>query len=499
MNSQNQLAPVGAFQRSLLLIMLAVIVAALSISSQSFWIDEAGTAAVARQSTPALWWKALLDDRGSTTQMPFFMIYAWVWEKIFGSSEWWLRAANFPWLAVGLLAIPRRQFFFICAVVISPFVWYYLSEFRPYAMQLGATLLIFGSLWRLAKLPGEQKNGRQEKFLAAVFCFGLVMLSGSSLLGMVWAGAILVMVPAILGGPDCRRLWRGNWSLLMVTALPLLALTIFYPWVLKQGSSPTPGSTGMGNTLFTFYELLGFAGLGPGRTLLRVGGIAPLRPFIPLLALHAALTACLLFFGARYIIRNVPRRVWVAAATALGAAAIFLLAVGVGKHFRVLGRHFSPLEPALLLVLACGLRESWSRGNFWRALAMVSLLLTLGSALELRFAARHVRDDYRTAAAIAITANARSERVWWCADGNAALYYQVPLSPWGSLAAPGQVWQAIHPPAQMLTNQPPPDLVILSKPDLYDDNGLMCSYLAKHHYLVRQTLPSFTLWRKNAD
>jgi hypothetical protein len=75
----------------------------------------------------------------------------------------------------------------------------------------------------------------------------------------------------------------------------------------------------------------------------------------------------------------------------------------------------------------------------------------------------------------------------------------VPLSPRESLAVPGQVWLASHPSAQLLTNQPSPDLLIFSKPDLHDGDGLVRSYLANHHYVVLRTLPAFTLWRKSAE
>lgn len=264
-------------------------------------------------------------------------------------------------------------------------------------------------------------------------------------------------------------------------------------------SRATPGSTGIGNTLFAFYELFGFAGLGPGRNQIREIGLSSFHPFVIPLALQAVVAALVFLAGCKRVIQQTPRRVWLGVTVILGATVLFLLAAGVLKHFRVLGRHFAPLAPVLILVLATGCRGLWSRAGWRRWLAMGFVLFSIASALSLRFAGRHAKDDYRTAAAMAITANASNEKVWWCADGSTGLYYHVPLSPRESLAAPGQVWLASHPSALLLTNQPPPDLLILSKPSLHDSNGLMRSYLANHHYVVLQTLPSFTLWRKNAD
>src|SRR6185295_15583577 len=97
--------------------------------------------------------------------------------------------------------------------------------------------------------------------------------------------------------------------------------------------------------------------------------------------------------------------------------------------------------PALLFWLACGLRELWTRGNRARAVVILFIGLNLGSAVSLRFAQRHAKDDYRTAAAIARDTLNRGERVWWCADEGAGLYYRVPFSPLSD--TPRQVWLAV--------------------------------------------------------
>ncbi len=479
---------------------LTILIGAVAITTQSFWIDEASTGTVSAQSTLAGWWQAMLADRGSTAQMPLYTIYTWSWEKIFGHHEWWLRLSNLPWLALGLLAIPRRQTAFLLLVVFSPFVWFYLDEARPYIMQTGAGLLLLGILWQLAGTSSDSDQpGMREGILTGFFCFGLVALSGSSLLGMIWAGAACATALIVLGWPGSLRLARQNMLALVVTSLALIALAGYYLWTLKRRFGAAPGSTGIGNTLFTFYELFGFAGLGPGRNQIRENGLSTFHPFVIPLALQAVVTSFVFFAGCKRVIQQTPRRVWLGVTAILGATVIFLLAAGVLKHFRVLGRHFTPLVPVLVLLLAIGFRSLWSRAGWRRWLAIFFILFSIASAVSLRFAGRHAKDDYRTAAAIAITANANNEKVWWCANESTGRYYSVPLSPKISLAAPGQVWLATHPLARLLTNQPPPDLLILSKPDLHDDNGLMRSYLANRHYVLWRTLPSFTLWRKSVD
>ncbi|MGO8837782.1 MAG: hypothetical protein ACLQAH_14550 [Limisphaerales bacterium] len=479
-------------------VLLALVFCALAIRSESYWMDEAGTATIALQPTPAAWWQAMLQDGGSSTQMPLYMVYLWGWEKIFGHGEWWLRAANLPWLALGLLAIPRRQPAFLLVIALSPFLWFYLNEARPYVMQISLGLLLLGALWRLAGRPEPQHQPAPgDNLWTWGFGLGLVALAGSSLLGMIWAGAALATALPVLGWSRTFQLVRRQLLLLVLATLSFLALAGYYLWSLKHGARATPGSTGVGSTLFCGYELLGFAGLGPGRNQIRAGGPALLLPYAPLLAIQAVVVTAVLLAAGKHLVQNAPRRVWLGVTVILGAAVVFLLAAGGLKHFRVLGRHFAPLAPVVLLLLAIGWHHLWSRAGWRRGLAVLFLISSLVSCLSLRLAQRHAKDDYRTAAAMAIAANARGERVWWCANEVPGLYYGVPLSALNRVAAPGQVWLVANSTGQLLTNQPPPDLVILSKPDLHDYQGFVRAFLQQNHYQPTQELPAFTLWRKN--
>ncbi len=478
---------------------LAILVGMAAITTQSFWMDETSTAMIAAQPTLAKWWQAMLKDGGSSTQMPFYMIHVWIWEKIFGHGEWWLRAANLPWLALGFLAIPRRQVYFSLALAISPFLWFYLNEARPYTMQISASLILLGALWRLLESPaGGNQNGKREKILAGCFCFGLVALAGSSMLCMIWAGGGLCAALALLGWQRGLQLARRCPPLIIATGLVLGSLALFYLWSVKHGTQATPGSTDVRSALFVGYELAGLAGLGPGRIDIHGAGLKAFWPFLAPLAVYALVIAAVLFAGCRFVLQKIPRRVWLGALVALGAAALCLLAAGVMKHVRVLGRHFAPLAPCVLLLVAAGLKNLNERGGWRRLLGASFLLLCLASALSLRFCERHAKDDYRTAAGIAIQANASGGRVWWCANYTTGSYYGVPLSlPYSTNAAPGQVWLAVDPPEARLANQPAPDVVLLSKPELHDHRGRVRVFLKQNHYQQTGAFPAFTLWRKN--
>ena len=217
---------------------LALAVGSVAVSSQSFWIDETMTAKIASQATISEWWRSLSSSKFSDIQMPSYMFYVWAWAKIFGCSEWWLRASNVPWLVLGFLAIPRHQVYYLLALATSPFIWYYLDEARPYIMQISASLILLGSLWRWLELPDRNPDGRREKILAGCFCFGLVALSSSSLLGMIWAAAGLGATMATQPWQRALSLVRRNLPLLAVTGLALGVLALFFLWSAKQGYRP---------------------------------------------------------------------------------------------------------------------------------------------------------------------------------------------------------------------------------------------------------------------
>ena len=478
---------------------LALAIGLVAINSQSFWIDETMTAKIASQATISEWWRTLSSWIGSDTQMPGYMFYIWLWVKIFGCSEWGLRASNLPWVVLGFLAIPRRQVYYLLALAASPFLWFYLNEARPYTMQISASLILLGSLWRLLELPsGLNLDDRREKILAGCFCFGLVALSGSSLLGMIWAGAGLGAALAAVGWQRTLPLARRCLPLIIATGLVLGSLALYYLWSVKHGNHASPASTGVGNVLFVSYELAGLAGLGPGRIDIHGAGLKAFWPFLAPLAVDALVIAAVLFAGCRIVLKKIPRHVWLGALIALGTAVLCLLAAGVMKHFSVLGRHFTPLAPCIFLLVASGLKNFHERGGWRRLLGVSFLLLCLASALSLRFCERHAKDDYRTAAAIAIRTNAGGGRVWWCADGTAGFYYGVPLSqPWSADAAPGQVWLVANPLEAWMTNKPAPDMVLFSKPELHDPQGFVRTFLQRNHYQQIKSLPAFTLWRKN--
>lgn len=474
----------------------------MAISRQSLWIDEALTALTAQQATLHDWWQLLFSTKSSDLQMPVYMFWMWVCGRIFGSSEIALRAVNLFWFVPGLIALlrvfagrPQLQRAIFLTAIFSPFAWYYLDEVRPYAMQMGASLFLVATLCHWSQKPSPPVN---ESGWAWSFVIALVALSGSSLLAMIWAAVPLGAAIFLLPRTQLQELGRHHLFAWLTGLVLLAALGVYYLWTLKVGARATDvGTTDWKNVAFIAYELFGFAGLGPGRLEIRAeAGWQTFKPFAPGLALYAVLVLLLLVLGIRHLLQSDSRKIFWKLAGLITAPAVFILGAGVVLQFRVLGRHFAPLFPVTVLLLALGLMIAWQRGLLGKTVVAVFLGLIIFSSLSLRFAARHAKDDYRSAAAFANDALARGQSVWWNAADCGAIYYHVPLST--NQGGTKMAFELVNPTREFIASLASPDVIIASKPDIFDRRGALAEMVARRNFRETAVLPAFVVWEKTS-
>ena len=486
--------------------LLALAVCFVAISSQSLWIDEAFMARKASQPTLADWWRMMPEGNGSDLQMPLYMIYMWSFAKIFGSGEWTLRAANIPWFVVGaavfISVLPKPQRLAAAVVTLfSPFIWFYLNEARPYSMQIGCSLAIFAALYRLS--GSAMMQPRCERNWLIGFCVAIVTLCGSSLLGVIWAGAALLSMLFLFSRKQLLQLVRAHWLTCLISAILLAAFAGYYVWTIEFGARALAtgtqtdggattavrsaahfrqgfaGGTEIQNLAFVGYELLGFSGVGPSRLEIRTEKLHAFRHFAPQLGLYTAAVCTVLFFGMRRVFSS-SQRVRGMGLVLVGLSPAILLAVaGYFLGFLMLGRHCAPLSAGLSFVLSLGMAAAFSARNcLLKGCACAFLILSVVSCLSLRFAQRHEKDDYRDAARAAIAALHLGQKVWWGAGEDGALYYHLPVAQ--TPDQPGRALLILNPTPESLAALVPPDmLIITTKPDLYDNQGALASKCVK--------------------
>lgn len=87
----------------------------------------------------------------------------------------------------------------------------------------------------------------------------------------------------------------------------------------------------------------------------------------------------------------------------------------------------------------------------------------------------------------------QNQVVWWNGSTEGAWYYEVPLDMEGK--EKNSAVPISNPSAESIARLKKPDVVVVSKPDLFDSAGTLADYLARNHYRVSAEFPAFTIWR----
>jgi len=478
-------------------IVFALLALLSAVTARSFWIDEAVAANFAMVPAFGDWLHTLLAVRSSDLQMPGYLFWIWGWEKIFGPGEYAFRMAGFPFLVAGIVAFSWRRPTCTVVCALSAYTWYYANEARPYSLQIGLSLALIGAAKCL--LEG-QLAPREEVFWQYILLLSGTLLGMIYMLGMFWVAAYwafcFLCIPAFRKSETFKK---TRWAWLGAFCL-FLAAGCYYLWTLKVGGrASNVGTTDFRNVIFDFYELLGFGGLGPGRLDVRTNGLSVFMPYLPWLALYGMALAVIFVTGIKCLSQKMGSKTVIILLALTLAPAAFILGVGAVRQFRVLGRHLTPMLPVFLWMLSVGIHSLWQRrGLIGRAIVMVWAILALASCLEYRFAERHARDDYRSAATVARIALQEQRIVWWNADIAGAKYYKVSIGNADEASQPvsGCAWFLFNPTRSLLEGLPRPDVIIISKPDTYDTPGNVRQYVQTNHYRLAQTFTAFQIWER---
>lgn len=468
----------------------------LAISSQSLWIDEGVAVRLAAQGSVKGLFLTLHRLNTSDPQMPLYLVYMWVWTRVFGAGEAALRASNVPfalllslafsWAAERLLGLRRL----LLLAVLSPFLWVYMNEARPYVPVVAlSTVCVIATT---AYLVAHTRYGAKSPWFAAA---SLLFLCAWYMLGVVLVVAMVVMVA--LEVRRNRIPWGtvvNDWKLPALTHMPLfLLLGVYYALTLLRGSGGARGIPGVGNVTFALYEFLGFSGLGPPRTILRAHPhLLTFLPYWPWLCIGGLAALGLILVAAEALGSGWRRSALTSVLVSLGAAGALMTAASGVAAFQFWGRHWAPLFPLFLLGVAQVLSVETARRRLAvlrRATFVVLLLAWAASDIRLRWMPVYHKDDYRLAAAIALSAHRTlGATIAWVADGSTAQYYglqadNVPMPDrWPVLGrclfaanwTGPQVWELIE-------GNTGPTVLVLSKPDLYDRSGAWGSAVREFH------------------
>ena len=491
----------------------------LAITRQSLWMDEGFTVWFASHKSMTDFFSALLGSPGSTgdPQLLFYMLYMWGWVKIFGQSEVALRATNIPFalLLLGTLGWAAQRFLRLSHLwvlfCLSPFLWFYLNDARPYVALMALSAVAIVAL--LAYLVYATEYSATAPWV----CLGALLLAwGTHILGaFLFPSMIVLTLAALVSDPSLRRGFLRAWSRPFLCFLPaFVALGTFYAWASAHGVSKEKGAPGLANLAFAFYEFMGFAGLGPPRLELRENAhLNAFAPYWPLLLIGTLPLLGLAFL----LLRARPSKLVWHLMISLCVGVVLALGLSSIEQFQLLGRHMAVFFPLLLITLMLWASQLVSSRSQQPAAIAVLIALAVAwcvSDVRLVYMSKYQKDAYREASAIA-EARARQDaaKILWVADPRAAGYYGIRVTTEGQppeIAKENKVGWRVTTEALDAHNWRPeraasyvqsaatPLLLVLSRPDLFDTKGAWRTVIAEQKPTAVATLPAFSIYEWNA-
>jgi len=447
------------------------------------------------------WSQRLLHDEQADCQMPLAMLCSWLGGKILGTQEWQLRAVNLIWGALALVALHRigRKLqlpWLPLLLAIQPYFWFYLNEARPYALQLAAGAWLLCALVELITSQAAGCRWAWQLMLAAFFLFSATMLA-----------PLPVLMVALVGGTMAwRQGWRAErkaWLILIGGFLACVPLAIYYATTLLRGvTSAQVWQVDFKFVLYVFYELTGMGGIGISpleiRSLARspqlAHEIAIRFPQLILPLLLGALLAVVIFLGLRKQWRTHHRTTVASLLSVFALSSLVLVAVSLILQKAFWARHYASLFPFYVTLLGLAFAGVGSR-RWLRWLPPLIGLLLIYSALHFRFAASLRKEDFRAASALARTALEKSQSVWWVAGDYSAMYYGLKVS--HDRPEPGVVFAPWLSPTDP-TSLPLPQVIVVSKPDVFDAGGAVQKIISENNYILARRFQGFTIWTNAA-
>jgi hypothetical protein len=512
-------------QEWLVIALISCAVLVLAPSDRSLWIDEGWSARmIMAPGNLVQWWHMTLHDSAAMATQFGHSLTGFLLGHIFGYSEQGLRMANLVWAFAGVaaFALAGRKLglpWLPLVFAVNPFVWFYVDEVRPYAMQLaGGSWMMLAFLY----ITSPDTPAHSRAFWTNVFWLSCFLVYSASVLGAFSiAAACCAAISALVISRQMPA--KGVWISSAIWGVLLAALTAFHAYFIfiegKEGAKQwTPGLL---NVAFALYETSGLMGWGPARDAIRAtvkeGGLEKLAQlFVPYLA-GLVCYAAVLTLGAYGILKEVARHgvkrapaLWLCAVVVSGL--IFMLIAASLANWPFWGRHVSPLLPFAAVALALGFS---ALGNLGRIGAGVWITLMLLASLHGRFLQPSHSDDYRSASRVAAEHIADGRVVWWSAETLTPNYYGVfpvttfehqttkqslPTGPsaWPRVQAAGKAhcYSVLGLSQAELAQLPAPHLVITSKTDAWDSSGELRRWLDKSIFVLMESYPAFQIWRR---
>jgi len=159
-----------------------------------------------------------------------------------------------------------------------------------------------------------------------------------------------------------------------------------------------------------------------------------------------------------------------------------IIASGLVKSFRLVGRHFTPSGPTFFWFLSLGPKNA-KKFHWTHCAALALLVLWTASDYRLATEPSHRKDDYRGAVQWLATHAQKGETIWWAADDAAARFYGLK-----------DLDFVANLDSATLALRAKPSLIAISKWDVYDTQGAIQQWVKINSFQQVASFQSFTIW-----
>ena len=419
-----------------LLSALVLLVALLSITNRSLWIDE-----VCRVSDAAVGDFRRAMRFGFNCAQPGYVLLMYLWARLFPGvpGEFALRCSNLVFTAIALFfafrIVEKKKWplWTVLVFFVHPMFTYYANETTPYILMYALALAFVDRVYFAEDFSAVGNVVR----INVIFFLGV---SVHFIFGFLIVPYLVQCFLKIRKEKKLVLRHAGIMAAFCVLYLPLLYLYMKYMEGASTGFS-------LRNVLYVVYAFLGMAGLALSRTDLRAGNFGSLTPLhIALLALFV-LVAVVIFV---ICLRKKPGFLKKNRDLALGGAAFLtaMILAAIPAHFGMWERHCMTIFPIYCILLTDMMLEI-GREKTGRIALIALYVLLVFSCANLRLNADYATDDMRAASARVREAYAQTDDLTVISDFDFAYY---PVSKARTGESQGYVYTYHMPEDEILSN-----------------------------------------------
>ena len=370
-------------------ILVFIILAVLSISNHSIWLDEGVRLYYSNISIADGWF----EQQWGIMQVGLAnMQYAWSY--LFGNSEMAYRSLNLPFLFIAGIYFCRilKNFslspYWALLLVIHPLPVYYMNDAGPYIPLLTAAC----ALYYYCFCAANRYSWLNLFCIFAWFLFGYLTHFIFGFFGVIYACSF---VHSACKTRSITLICREIIVALLFAPL-FLYVTYKYAGLMINGAERGWSSPGIFNLGYAAYCFSGLAGLGLPRNEMRHHSFYLINPLMLLgagVCIAGLAGICLFQIKQAWQFLKKP-----ASISAIAGLLVFCVAVYI-QNFQFWERHIIFIFPICLVLFAALMQQAWHHRIKWLNRSLVAIILAswIVSSFNLRFVEKYRKDDYKGA------------------------------------------------------------------------------------------------------